>query len=402
MKYPLNPNCSPLKVAKGKNLFIYFTYAKGNIRKIVKFRKGLNDNGITAKELKTRISQIFNEVEKLLYTKMFNGVDFEDKSDVIKIPTFAEAAEVYIQNRIEFVTSKTIENYKNGFDFFSNYLFLRGISDLTIDKIDALLLEDYISYMLKHISLKTKRKLSIQTINEYKDRVSFVLKFYSKKKRLLPYNPMEDVTTGKKLQKQDSLTHKAMSVEEFTELIEYVKKHRKPAYLTFLLLIYYTHLRPMEICRLQIKDFDMEKRIINLIAPKSKTRISRTVYLDLPIYNHLLSIGVDFNQDLNSYFISYSSLNRIGYVGERLYNHNNISYSFKTIMADLGYSEKGFTKYGLKHTANVHEVIYENMSFAEVQIRNGHTMPQQTQTYLRNLKEFYTPSLKDRNLKFDI
>lgn len=402
MKYPLNPHCSPLTVAKGKNLFIYFTYTKGNIRKVIKFRKGLNDSKITTKELKHRISQIFNDVETLLYTKVFNGADFEEKSEVEKIPTFTDAALVYLDNRKAFVAPKTIENYKNGFNFFSNYLIDKKLSMLTIEQIDAVILEDYISYMLNHVSTKTKRKLSIQTINEYKDRVSFVLKFYSKKKKILPYNPMDDVETGKKLKKRESLTHKAMSVQEFTELIEYVKKHRNPPYLTFLLLIYYTHMRPLEICRLQIKDFDIENRIINLVAPKSKTRISRTINLDLPIYNHLQSIGVDFKSNLDKYFISYNSKNRIGYIGERLYNHNNISYSFKTIMADLGYSDKGFTKYGLKHTANVHEIVYENMSFAEVQMKNGHTMPQQTQTYLRNLKEFYNPSQKERNLKFDI
>lgn len=356
MKYPLNPQCSPLAVAKGSKLFIYFSYNANGNRKVMKYKKGLNDSAITNTERKQRTSELFDEIENLLKTKTFNGLDFEDVVKPEEIPTFEQAAKIYLENRKEFVEGKTIENYKNGFDFFSNFLAIKNLSHLTLDKIDVVLIEDYIGYMLNHISPRTKRKLTVTTINEYKDRLSFVLKFFTKKKRLLPFNPMDDVSTGKKLKKQHSNSHKAMSVEEFTELIRYVKQHRKPAYLTFLLLIYYTHLRPMEICRLQVKDFDLENRVIKLIAPKSKTRISRTVPLDLPIYNHLISLGVDFNKDLNKFFISYNKINRIEYVGDKQYNHNNISYSFKTIMSDLGYENRGFTKYGLKHTANVHEV----------------------------------------------
>lgn len=39
------------------------------------------------------------------------------------------------------------------------------------------------------------------------------------------------------------------------------------------------------------------------------------------------------------------------------------------MMLDLGLQDRGFTKYGLKQTTNVHEVIYEGMSFAEVQTK---------------------------------
>jgi len=406
--YPLNPNCSNLLVGKGNEKFVYFYYSIGNKRKQIKFKEGLNDSGITESVRNKRIKSKYNEIHNNLSNMVFNGKTFETEKPIATVqpfPLIEIAITTYLDSRRPYVVKKTIDNYEGGLNFFLQYLKHTNQNKLTIDQIDSLLIEDYIAYMLVFISPLTKKNLKVNTIKEYKDRLAFVLNFWRKKKRLLQYNPMEEVNTGNVLNKIDSISHKAMTVEELKQMIAYFKKHRKPPYLTFVLLIYYTHLRPKEICRLQLKDFDMNKRVINLIASKSKTRVERTVPLDLPIYNHLLSTGVDFSHPdhQHSYFISYSNRNRIDYIGSRMYNHNNISYSFNTMMLDLGLQDRGFTKYGLKHTANVHEVIYEGMSFAEVQLKNGHTMERQTQTYLRNLKEFMTgASYKERVLQFDI
>ncbi|MES2827851.1 MAG: tyrosine-type recombinase/integrase [Bacteroidota bacterium] len=402
--YPLNPNCSNLLISKGKENFIYFYYRQASKRKQIKFKQGLNDPEITKSIKDRRTKALYNEIHDLLKSKVFNGKTFEDKKQAETIPTVHFAIDTYISSRKPYVEEKTIENYEVGLKFFKNYLTLKGLSELTIDKIDALMIEDYIGYMLRFVSPKTKRPLTVKTVNEYKDRLAFLLNFWTKKKRVLPYSVMEDVNTGKALKSQDSLIHKAMTVEEFQEVVAYVKQYRKPPYLTFLLLIYYAHMRPKEICRLQLKDFDMQNRVINLIAAKSKTRVERIITIDPPLYHHLTSTSIDFNSldHQSDYFISYSKRNRIGFIGKRMYNHDNISYSFKTMMADLGMEDRGFTKYGLKHTANVHEIVYENMSFAEVQVKNGHTMERQTQTYLRNLKDFVNSTHKIRVLDFGI
>lgn len=171
-------------------------------------------------------------------------------------------------------------------------------------------------------------------------------------------------------------------------------------------MIYYTHLRPIELCRLEIKDIDMETRMIHLKAAKSKTRIARKIPLDAPIYNHLCLLNIDFDDEAikDKHLFSYHGNARIGYVGERMYNHKNMTYSFKTMLNDLGIDKK-FNKYNLKHTANVHEIVYEGMSFAEVQAKNGHTLSKTTEVYLRDLKDFYLKHKhheKERILKFDI
>lgn len=114
MKYPLNPNCKPLAIAKGKNLFIYFAYTAGNKRKLIRYRKGLNDSQITAKDKATRAKELFDEIQLLLLTKIFNGSGFIEQLAREQIPTFAEATNTYLNNRRNFVDLKTLENHRNG------------------------------------------------------------------------------------------------------------------------------------------------------------------------------------------------------------------------------------------------------------------------------------------------
>lgn len=402
-KMKKNPNCTDAMTSMGKDVFVYFYFSNGKTRKQIKYKKGLNEVGISPKERKQRIQAMLNQVQNNLNTKVFNGAEFEDVIEEM-IPTYQVASEVYLDNRRKFLTEKTITNYQLGIDFFQGYLKHIGKANLLLTSITPELIEDYIVYLKSFVSPRFKKQLSNHTIKEYKVRLGAVLIFWHKKRRVLKYNPMEDVRLGFSIQHNTPNVNTVYSVEEFQSIINYCKQHRKPPYLTFLLLIYYTHLRPIEICRLQLEDIDMERRLIRLPSAKSKTRIARLVPLDLPIYRHLVSLGIDFSdQDSQKkYFIATGGNNRIAYVGDEIYKHKAMSYSFKTMLKDLGIDGR-MTKYHLKHSANVHEVVYEEMSFAEVQAKNGHTLSKTTEVYLRDLKEYYkNPSMKERKLQFEI
>jgi integrase len=403
--FPLNPDCSNVSINKGKEKFIYFYYRIGDTRKQIKFKKGLNDEGLSDRQQNQLINNMYADVLTLLKTKVFNGKTFSEKKTKPVIPNFHMAAKAFIDNRKKFLSEKTITNYDLGIVSFKKYLKKVDKSSILLNEIDGELLEDYIIHLKTQISAIYKRPLSRHTIKEYKNILGAILDFWFTKKRVLEYNPMSTVQLGYTLRTSPKVSSSTFTVEELTSIIEYCKLHRKPPYLTFLLMIYYTHLRPVELCRIELKDFDMDRRVINLKAAKSKTRIERTVPLDLPIYEHLVATGIDFNNPAlqSKLFFSYGDNCRIAYVGDKMYNHKNMSYSFKTMTKDLGI-DNHLNKYHLKHTANVHEVVYENMSFAEVQAKNGHIISKQTETYLRDIKAYYTDktSIKERVLNFNI
>jgi integrase len=404
--YPLNPNCSNVHINVGKENYVYFYYTNNNKRKQVKYKTGLNKAGITAKELEKRIKAMYNAVHDLLTNKVYDGKNFNEVYKKQAIPSFNQASDAYLENRGKFISERSITNYELGIEFFKKYLAEIDMPNILLDCIDGELLENYMIYLKSYISTLYKKPLSKFTIKEYKDRLGAVLEFWCSKKRVLSYNPMKSVRLGYELKREQQDNRSVFTIKQLQDIIEYTKKHRKPPYLTLLLLIYYTHLRPMEICRLQIGDINMEARMIYLKAAKSKTRIARKVPLDLPIYNHLLNTGIDFKDESSKekFVFSYHGNARIGYVGDKMYNHKNMSYGFKKMLDDLGI-DRNFNKYHLKHTANVHEIVYEGLSFAEVQAKNGHTLSKTTEVYLRDLKDFYLENRaeeKDRILKFDI
>lgn len=404
--YPLNPNCSHVSINIGKENYVYFYFTQNNKRKQVKYRAGLNKPGFTAKEIEKRIKNMYNFVHDLLTIKVYDGKDFNEVYKKPAMPSFNQAASAYIENRKQFVSDKTVTNYELGITFFKKFLSTIDRANILLDCIDSELIEAYILYVRAYISPMFRKPLSKFTIKEYKDRLGAVLDFWHTKKRVLSYNPMKSIRLGYDLKREYQDNTTVFTVQQLQDIISYTKKHSKPPYLTFLLMIYYTHLRPIEICRLEIKDVDIDARMIYLKAAKSKTRIARKIPLDAPIYNHLCLIGVDFNDQSiqGKHLFSYHGNGRIGYVGDNMYNHKNITYAFKKMLDDLGI-DKRFNKYNLKHTANVHEMVYEGMSFAEVQAKNGHTLSKTTEVYLRDLKDYYLKNRqdeKDRVLKFDM
>ena len=404
--YPLNPECSNVYINDSSKVFIYFYYTKNNNRKQVKFKAGLNKIGLTKKEREKLIKSVYNSVHDMLTTKIYDGRNFNDIRQKQRMPSFDEAAISYIENRKQFLSQKTITNYELGIKFFKNYLIEIDLPHIQLDCIDTELIENYLIYAKNYISIRYKTKLSKFTIKEYKERLGAVLEFWTTKKRVLEFNPIKHIRLGYEIRREQNDNTTVFTIEQLQSIFNYVKEHRKPPYLTFLLLIYYTHLRPIEICRLELKDFDMSKRMIYLKAAKSKTRIARKVPLDLPIYNHLESIRVDFNDNSsqNLFLFSTAENGKICYLGKDMYKHKSMSYSFRTMLNDLGI-DKSFTKYHLKHTANVHEIVYEGMSFAEVQMKNGHTLSKTTEVYLKDLKEFYINNKekeKERVIKFEI
>jgi len=401
--YPLNPNCSNVCISSGNLLFVYFYYTQGTKRKQAKFQSGLNEFSITKKERDKRVKQLYNSIHDLLTTKVYDGKDFNEINKRPAMPSFNQAAEAFIDNRKQFVSERSITNYDLGLGLFKKYLLSIGKPHIQLDCIDGELLEDYIVYMKTYVSSLYKKPLSKFTIKEYKDRVGAVLEFWHTKKRVLSYNPMKSIRLGYELRRENQDSTTVFTVKQVQDIIDYTKTHRKPPYLTLLLMIYYTHMRPTEICRLQVKDVDMDARMIYLKASKSKTRIARKVPIDIPMYKHFINTGIDFKDERikEKYFFSYHGNARIGYVGDRMYNHKNMTYGFKKMLDDLGL-DRNFSKYHLKH---VHEIVYEGMSFAEVQSKNGHTLSKTTEVYLRDLRDFYINNRtdeKDRVLQFDI
>jgi|GEM_PF-3288801 len=409
--FPLNPNCSKPHISDGKETFIYFYFKVEGKRKQAKFGKGLNEPELTKTERSRRIKKLYSEVLSNLTTKVFNGYSFKDieTNDALlseaRIPNFHEAAKVYIQNRQKFLSEKSISNYRQGIIFFEKYLSSINKSQVTIREINGEMIEDYIIYLKTYVSKRYKSNLSRYTIKEYKERLGAVFNFWYKKRRVLEYNPMTTIQLGYTLKSPKKSVTSVFSVEEFKSIIDYCKTNRRPAYLTFLLMIYYTHLRPIEISRLQLRDIDMGKRKLVLKAHKSKTRIERIVPLDVPIYNHLMSCNIDFNNPelKEKNLFSYDLNKKISYVGDRQFLHRHMTYTFKIMLKELGIDDT-LNKYNLKHTANVHEIVYEGMSFAQVQAKNGHVLSSQTEIYLRDLKDYYNnqASEKERVLKFDI
>src|SRR5437899_8980817 len=101
----LNPLCSKVSVNRGTMNLVYFYFHEGDKRKMIKFSNGLNKKGIQKSETNRLIKAKVEEINHLLNTLYFDGMNFIEGADLPfkKSPkkgmTLKEASNLYLKSK---------------------------------------------------------------------------------------------------------------------------------------------------------------------------------------------------------------------------------------------------------------------------------------------------------------
>lgn len=238
--------------------------------------------------------------------------------------------------------------------------FLTKLEDQSLETVDKKWVRDF----LFELSSENKAKT---TLHRHLSSLKSFFKFLHKKK-FIPKNPLD----GMHSIKLSKPLPKAISIEE---LQRFLALPDLSTYLGFrdrviIELFYSSGLRLSELAALNIKDLDLENRLIKVLGKGNKTRlvpITQTVKELLFNYLNDSRRFLDFNTHQSVKDKQAVFLNKYG----KRISTRSIDRFFKEYLTASGLASK-ITPHSLRHTIATH-LLEKGMDLKSIQILLGHT-----------------------------
>lgn len=157
------------------------------------------------------------------------------------------------------VANRTFESYEHHINQFKEWLTKNHYNNKAIDQISKKVVNSF----LNHIS----KSHSNRTSNNFKSSLSAIFTILVKEE-LIDRNFIVDIENLKTTTKPDP----TWSEKHVLETDQFLTKH-DPTMFMFIRFVDYMFWRPKENCRLQVKDVNLEQRLINT---KTKTKGAKT------------------------------------------------------------------------------------------------------------------------------
>lgn len=233
-----------------------------------------NDNTALYQQKKAQISTV-NLTESTSHSHMemantsnseanvqtFNNDNLD--TDFLEEPSLKikEAFELAIELKTNVVNQRTLNDYENRCNLFQIWLKKHHNQIIRIAEID----KKIVSQFLNGIQLKT----SSRNRNNYRGCFSSIFQIFEDNE-IISKNFIKAIKPLKTIPKRN----KTYSEKEQTDIFTHLEKS-DTILLLFIKFISYNFLRPIEVCRLKVKDIDMETRTLQFQAKNKalKTKI---------------------------------------------------------------------------------------------------------------------------------
>ncbi len=242
-----------------KRWYVYFSYRNPETEEMTRqtpIYLDINSTFKTKKERLNAIKILRNEVEKLLK----EGYSPYDTPNEVAPPEYsAESCLLYALNiKKSAVAEKSYKDYKDKANVFIRYLRKQGLSTRAITEITK-------RDVLQFLNEKTKQT-SNATRNSYRRSLSALFTILENED-YIPKNFIQSIP----IIKATPTKNKSYTSTEVTKIYEYLEQKDKDL-LLLIKFVSYCFLRPVEACRLQVKDVDLE---LQQLRVKTKTKASK-------------------------------------------------------------------------------------------------------------------------------
>lgn len=260
-------------------------------------------------------------------------------------------------------------------------------SGCTPNEVNDILLKEFIKYCKE-----TKR--ATKTINKYLYAVQKLFEWmkskgYSDKEYTTKHLRVDEIKN--ETERFPPLTH-----EQKELVFNYYRnwEHNRYYYL-FILHVYYTCIRPVELHRLKIEQFDFKRKTIYIPWYKSKNGLSKYVQILEPMYTALMDFEV---HKLPKNFYLFGAQCQ---PSKEQFTGRYTSDVWMRHRERIGLPET-VQMYGLKHTFNVDyiENNKDQIDWEWLRNHNRHASVQQTQEYISGLTAFFLDETKSRILNY--
>ena len=190
-----------------------------------------------------------------------------------KIPSINEAFEQALFDRKGYLKVNTYRSYADYLKIFLKWLDKKGVAEKPISALNKQMVVDYLNYMGRP---KPEGKgLKPTSVHNHKLNLSAIFKQVVKN-GWADKNYIAEIET----QKNKPTKNEPFSPAELEKLRGYLRGMDSPYMYQYFLFLFYSLLRNREILRLQVKDVDLERRVLTI---ETKGEKKSTVYIIDPL-----------------------------------------------------------------------------------------------------------------------
>ncbi|MFL1013208.1 tyrosine-type recombinase/integrase [Flavisericum labens] len=294
-----------------------------------------------------------------------------------------EAFEFSLNIKKKLLSKTTIRGYKNRADSFLKWVDENYPDIKTINSLDKKVVSAFLNDILDRTSARNR--------NNYRTDLSSLV-------QVLEDNDIAETNFIKKIPvlKSTPERNKTYSLGTQEAIFQYLEE-KDPILLLYIKFISYNFLRPIEVCRLEVKDIDLADRTIQFKAKNSpvKTKIiPEILWNDLPDLSNLDKGAMLFTPDKIGGHWDTAVINKRNYFSKR----------FKKVVKDHFNLGADYGLYSFRHTyiTKLYRALAKGSSPFEAKSKlmliTGHSTMSALEKYLRDidaeLPEDYSEMLK--------
>jgi integrase len=354
--------------------------------------------------IKNGINRIKNPEEKLYWAEVLllsikkelnngefswaNDFSFENVSD--EKLTLAEAVERYLDDLKKYARPKTVGSYRSKLRYL-----VEAFPENELDTITSKELENYFHRKIhaitpakifihnKSVELKKAIPWTQKTVKNARGVFSAFFSWCKEYGYLKGNNPVTEIL-AKRIKSEVEIPRRnvAFTEEDSQTIMNYLDENDKNvAYISR--IMYYTLIRPGEICKLRVKNVNLETRTITVplaVSKNTKNSIPEVVNIYSELYEILKNL-IKEETPKDYFLVSKSST----LIGEEPLTANRAYKRFKKALTALGLDNKGYTFYSFKHFSNVQRAKMK-WTGRELMKANRHNSTEMTDIYLVDLE----------------
>jgi integrase len=300
------------------------------------------------------------------------AIDKEDVKEKVEDQglTIKEAFGFALDLKEKEVSGRTIRDYRRKVQLFTNWMEENHPTKKRIKEISRKNLIDY----LNGIILKT----SARNRNNFRTELGSIFQVL-KSNELVAENYLQSIS----VLKSNPERNKTYSLKEQKDIFNYLEKEDQ-LLLLFIKFVSYNFIRPIEVCRLRVKDINIDTKTVQFKAKNSplKTKIIPSILFDeLPDLSKMDKESFLFTPDKIGDFWDANETNR----------RDHFSKRFRRVVKDHFKLNEDYGIYSFRHTfiSKLYRKLRENSAPFEAKsnlmLITGHSSMSALEKYLREI-----------------
>ncbi|CAM3969112.1 site-specific integrase [Flavobacterium cucumis] len=350
--------------------YVYYSFRNpetGKLERQAPIYAGVNQ----FKDLKERREavKILRESVSIILKNGYNPFNQESNIDEVKKYSISESVDFVLNLKKNSFKESSYKDFESRINQFKKWLLENGFNGRYIDSVNKTTVIKYLNYV--------QLKSSASNRNNTRSNLSLFFKCLEDN-QIIPLNFISKIS----VLKSNPERHKTYSIAQEKDIFSYLEINN-PDLLLFIKFVSYNFLRPLEVCRLRVKDIDVIEKRLRIQA---KNKLVKIKIIPGKLIKELPDL-TGFNPE--NYFFSRYGLGKEWDAAEtnrRDYYSKEFNKVKKKFNLGIDYG-----LYSFRHTFITklyNELVKESTPFeakSKLMLITGHTTMSALEKYLRDI-----------------